>query len=336
MKRTPHQQRHAAQRGLTLVEILVALGISAILLTGALQIFISSKLSYTLSEANARVQEGGRFAVEFINNDLRMTGYLGCLRSSFTDLENVLADPDHFNWNIGAQLEGYEWTGAGWSPALPLEIAGKVRDGTDVIVTRGVSRNGASLIAPFSDGSQVFIETADNEIREGDVVAITSCDQGSITVVNSVAANGSETILEHDGITNIFGDGAEVGRIETSFYYIGTNDADEPALFRGSLVNSGGALVMQDQELVDGVENLQITYGEDTNGDGIANRYVRAHEATMSEVINVRVSLLLRTDNNIASSPQTYVYDDEKVTATDLRMRRVFNSTAKLRNRGML
>ena len=92
------------------------------------------------------------------------------------------------------------------------------------------------------------------------------------------------------------------------------------------------------QELVDNVENLQILYGVDTDGDGIANRYVRAHEtaAGMTDVVSIRASLLLRTENNIASAAQTYAYNGANVTATDLRVRRVFTNTVKVRNRGVL
>ena len=54
--KTRMQQSHrfaAQQRGLGLIEIMVALAISAVLLTGVIQIFLSSKMSYRVAEAGA-------------------------------------------------------------------------------------------------------------------------------------------------------------------------------------------------------------------------------------------------------------------------------------------
>lgn len=348
MRPARHPRAAASQRGLGLIEILVALAISAVLLTGVIQIFLSSKLSYRVSEANARVQEGGRFAMEFLNDDLRMAGHMGCFRGGFSAIENVLADPTAFDWNLEVPIEGSEWTGADWSPALPAPIAGQTLAGSDVLVMRGLARDSVPLIEPFSDGTQLTVSADLNGIEAGDIVMITACNRGAIAQITEVEAVDTDANLTHaaggafapgNAVANIastFGAGAEVGRIETKVYYIGTGASGEPALFRSSLVNSGGVPQMQAQELVEGAENLQVAYGEDTDGDGIANRYVRADEADMANVVSVRVSLLLRTEDNIASAPQSYLYDGEEFTAEDLRVRRVFTSTVKLRNRGVL
>lgn len=230
------------QLGLGLIEIMVALAISAVLLTGIIQIFLSSKLSYRVAEASARVQESGRFAVNLMTEDLRMAGYMGDYRS----------DP-------GTPLAGHDGSDMGWSPDLPAQLAGQVRPGTDVVIT--------------------------------------------------------------------------IAHVQMSAYYIGTNAQGEPALFRMSLINNGG---LQAQEIIEGAEDLQVLYGEDTDGDGIANRYARAHEVNMDNVVSVRYSLLLRSEDYITSEPQVYMYNGEEHTADDHRLRRVFGSTVKLRNRGLL
>lgn len=63
------------QRGLTLVEILVAMVISAFLIAGVIQIFISSKQTYRSYDALSRIQENGRFALETMSRDIRAAGY---------------------------------------------------------------------------------------------------------------------------------------------------------------------------------------------------------------------------------------------------------------------
>lgn len=63
------------QRGLTLVEILVALTISAFLIAGVIQLFVGSKQTYRGQDALSRIQENGRFALDTMARDIRMAGY---------------------------------------------------------------------------------------------------------------------------------------------------------------------------------------------------------------------------------------------------------------------
>lgn len=54
------------QRGLTLMEVMVAITISLILLAGVMQIFLGSRQTYRMQDGLARLQENGRFAMDFI------------------------------------------------------------------------------------------------------------------------------------------------------------------------------------------------------------------------------------------------------------------------------
>ncbi len=63
------------QKGLTLVEIMVALVISLFLLAGLLQLFISTRQSSRIQENLSRVQENGRFAIEYVSRVVRLAGY---------------------------------------------------------------------------------------------------------------------------------------------------------------------------------------------------------------------------------------------------------------------
>ena len=73
------------QTGMTLIEIMIALLIGAFLLGGVLQIFIGSKQTYRMQEGLSRLQENGRFALDFLARDIRMAGYWGCLVASSPD-----------------------------------------------------------------------------------------------------------------------------------------------------------------------------------------------------------------------------------------------------------
>ena len=92
-------------------------------------------------------------------------------------------------------------------------------------------------------------------------------------------------------------------------------------------------------QLIEGVENMQVFYGVDTDADSsrAPNFYTNNPTAAqMEQVTSIRVSLLLRTvDNNVAAKPLAYTYNGNKITppAGDLYIRRVFTSTFGIRNR---
>ncbi|HEY0942672.1 MAG TPA: PilW family protein [Steroidobacter sp.] len=67
--------------GLSLVELMVALGISVLLLMGVVALFVSSRTSYETTERLSRIQENGRFALDQIAVDVRATGFNDCARA---------------------------------------------------------------------------------------------------------------------------------------------------------------------------------------------------------------------------------------------------------------
>ena len=67
----------ASQRGVSLVELMIAVALASFLLIGLIQVFGASRQAYQTSVGISRIQEGGRFAFEFLQRDLRMAGHLG-------------------------------------------------------------------------------------------------------------------------------------------------------------------------------------------------------------------------------------------------------------------
>jgi type IV pilus assembly protein PilW len=80
MKNKPYQT------GIALIEIMIALLIGAFLIGGVMGIFINSKQTYRMQEGLSRLQENGRFALEFLARDIRMSSYWGCLTGLGTDI----------------------------------------------------------------------------------------------------------------------------------------------------------------------------------------------------------------------------------------------------------
>lgn len=92
------------------------------------------------------------------------------------------------------------------------------------------------------------------------------------------------------------------------------------------------------QILVSGVENFQVLYGEDLNGDFSADRYVNANYAFLNwnDVVSVRLCLLLRSDNPVNTfkeNPTFYMLGTSYTpAAADNYLRNTLTFTVLLRN----
>jgi prepilin-type N-terminal cleavage/methylation domain-containing protein len=63
------------KKGITLIELLIALVIAAITLAGVYRVFISQTQSYAKQDQVVEVQQSVRGAMDIISRDLRMTGF---------------------------------------------------------------------------------------------------------------------------------------------------------------------------------------------------------------------------------------------------------------------
>lgn len=351
-----YNQLRQNQLGMTLIEILIAMLLGAFLLGGVLQIFSNTKQTYRMQEGLSRLQENGRFAMEFISQDLRMAGFFGCLSRNYSaaNVENELNNTTHFAWDVATPLMGYDDVTASFT-TIPSVVVG-----TDAIVMRGLYGDAMPLIAPFSDSSQMFVApsfNADcpaataNTCHEGEILMVTDCTQGTIfQATNTTATGGGTGVNIVHSATNTYtpgnaspptfaksyGAGAQIARLMTYAYYIRLNPGNQPALYRSKLETSSETTnAMAAEELIEGIEDLQITYGVDTNANGTPNYYVAANDLVANDwakVISVRITLVARTiEDNLATQSTDYTFNGEDVT--DRRLRRTFTSTIALRNR---
>lgn len=345
--------RAAFQTGMTLLEILIAMSIGLFLLAGVTQIFIGSKQTYRLQEAMSRVQENSRFAMDFISRDVRMAGYMGCYAGG--GIENLLNDPTNTGWNLNSLVNGFDNVAAGFA-TIPNVVVN-----TDVIIVKeletantpvtalhdgGVSPTGALTVdSSFNSGCTA------TDCHKGEILLVTDCSQASLFQITDVQTSGANLTVAHTNsntftpgnnsasISNSYSTDAQAYRLQTYAYYIRMNSATPsvPSLYRSLLQTAGGiTLALTPEELVEGIENLQILYGADTDADGTANYYVPAGTAglNMSQVVAVRVSLLARSlADRVTSTPVSYNYNFATTTPADRRLRRVVTSTIALRNR---
>lgn len=343
--------RVAKQSGFSLIELLVATVIGLVLLSGIYQVFLSSDTGYRYNEQLARLQENGRFVLDLITRDIRLAGYLGCGDQVLDTnlLNNPTADLNSFSQG----LTGYEATSATAWDQTPDATITLPLGGSDILTVRGalMSKPMATSQEKLATSTSASLDSID--IADNDILLISDCsyravfqvtgNNGATTpplVVNH-AATGSSPGNATDTIPHTFPNGSDVFKMQSVSYYVRLNPDDEPTLYR-RLSNSAGA-----EQMIEGVENLQILYGEDTDGDRNVDVYQAANlVADWNDVVAVRIGLLLRSPGEIAKKPldtATYLVNRTTIDPmgngtvaapmNDKRMRQVFVTTVGLRNR---
>ncbi len=68
------------QRGVSLIELMVAMVIGVVLIFGATQVYVNSKNSYGINEGVARMQETARYAMSVMEPDIRLANFWGLLK----------------------------------------------------------------------------------------------------------------------------------------------------------------------------------------------------------------------------------------------------------------
>ncbi|MBK8289090.1 MAG: prepilin-type N-terminal cleavage/methylation domain-containing protein [Cellvibrionales bacterium] len=94
----------AAQQGLSLVELMVAIALGLFLSWGAIQAFLSGKQTYSTQQALSRIQENARLVQEFLGFDIRSAGTYGCVSSEYVSsgpASNLVPDSDKEEFNFG-------------------------------------------------------------------------------------------------------------------------------------------------------------------------------------------------------------------------------------------
>ncbi|NGP54796.1 PilW family protein [Thioalkalivibrio sp. XN8] len=308
--------RPARQQGLTLVEILVAILISLILIAGVIQIFVGTRQTYRFQDALARVQENGRFAAETISRDVRLAGFVGC-----TTLISVTPNP--------VPPLAVDYTRDTYIAAVPTGGAPATQaPGTDSLTLRMLEPATMRLnVDMLNPGDVVTVPANLQGVQVGDVVGVADCNNVDLFTVNAVAGAGPVTVTPNAPLRVAYVTGAELSRYREVTYFVAPGASGDLALWR----RDDGV----DTELVDGVEDLWVRYGEDLDNDGAPDAYVDAGAVIdWSRIRSVRIALLLvSNEDNVTGGPQPVDFRGAAVAPADGRYRQVLTTTIGLRNR---
>lgn len=367
------------QRGLSLIELMVALALSATLMAGVVGVFVAMFQADRAQESVSRIQESGRFALNFLSQDLRMAGYMGC--SSNLDADAIIntlnsppasfqpdraiqgweadnSDPGVINNSVANEAVG-NTASTGWSTSGGNAIdSTRALPGTDIFRIWGADPTVETtlLVDPVGAGTALTVNPT-SSIVNGDILLLTDCELAEWIqtcntqnlggtpptmriVLSGGCSPGNDTSLQLKSKA-----GAKVMKFNGTVYYVGKRDnlaTNPPTLFRRTLGSAG--IAGTPEELVEGVEDMQILYGENTDDDNnsAADRFVPADQvSSWDDVVSVRITLLVQSlEDNLVATPQAYGFNGVTYNGAagnganppDRRLRRVFTTTINLRN----
>ena len=322
-----NHSRQSRTRGFSMVELMVAVVIGLILLAGVSSVMVSTKRSYNTQDSLGRLQENARIAMVILERALRNAGYIGCNidPNNITTVIDQSSDP--YSFNLGTLLEGSE-AGSDWYPT-GATLANTLKDGTGAPITPRAGTDLLYIRGAESDGTLEIQEKMNKQsaslkvnqpsgITDGEILILSDCSSTDIFQATGVNTSGGfDNIIHNTGSTvpgNVMLDGgaklsknygtdAKLMSFQSSIFYIATGKSGEPALFRRRISSNG---TFTTEELVEGIENLQVLYGEDTNSDRIADVYRAADAvANWNNVVTVRFGIISRALANLTSDRRT-------------------------------
>jgi type IV pilus assembly protein PilW len=280
----PTAGRRAA-RGFTLVELLVACAVAMLVLGSVAMMFGGTSSGRLEVERAGRLTGNAAFAVELLSDDIRVAGYF-----AETGRAGVAWQaPDPCNTAIDA-------IGFSVSPfTLPVPIAGyRGGDATPSCLEHRKDGTAAVVLRRFD-----VVSTPPEAATGAPFWQVSSC-AADVTRTVYASAPSAFTMRKLD-CTAL----ADAHRVVVRSYYVSTcNECGVdtiPTLKRAEL--AGDAIVVT--PLVEGVENFQVEYGFDTDGDGNADVY-RDHLSGVAgapdnewwNVVSVRLYVLGRSTDS--------------------------------------
>jgi type IV pilus assembly protein PilW len=329
------------QRGVGLIELMVAMLIGLFLILGAVTVFNQSRNTYRASEGVARLQETARLAMDVIESDIRMANYWG-LNNRADYIVNRAGPsqppPAEFNAQQQTNVSLCGTAASNWVINLDEYLGGSnnsyglqcaasnYQGGSDVVVIRRANEARPAALDP----NRVYLQT--------------SRIQGTLFVPSNLPTCTSNLPTDQACIPAAYLPPASESReLEARAYYVSSQSTlrnDVPSLRRKRFANVNAALpenAILDEEIVSGVEDLQVRLGIDTTGDSNIDQYVNPGGVPgNAAVVSVTVWLLVRAeDRDFGHRDETaYQYADMAAafTPNDNYRRILVSKTIHIRN----
>ncbi|MCP2500837.1 MAG: PilW family protein [Deltaproteobacteria bacterium] len=250
--------------GFSLIEVLAAIAILGIAMTAVFSTFLFQQKSYTTQVRVAEMQQNLRDAMEMVSRDIRMCTYGIPFNVNIVDNEITSRFLKPVN-----------------SASAPDEITVLYRyDGDAAYPSDNVN---------LAAGATTVTLASTDGIVAGDRILVYNATNADLRKVTAVTASPA-TLTFQGGLVTDYSAGGTLARVRYSRYFVDrTTDPAHPTLM---LDRRNG---QPPQPLADDIEDLQLQYSMDTNGDGTIEVVDNNAVGNASFVRQLRVHLLARS-----------------------------------------
>lgn len=333
------------QRGFTLAELMVSVALGLMVIAGMTTLFVNNNQAQAALETASRQIENGRYAMQLMGTDLRNAGFYAEFDPTLMPLPGTIPDACSIDMAEVKAAVKLHVQGIDNASDSSLTCVDDIVPGTDVLVVRHANtciadEPGCDAVA---DGGPFLQASLCDDVTE-----LNSGNPDTYFAVGTVAA--ALPLTRRDCDTP-----AAVRRMQVHIYFVANNNEEGdgiPTLKRAELVSDGEAS-FRIVPLVEGIENLQLEYGLDTDADGTSDAYttnpathdgcslVPCANANWSNVLATRVSLLARNTTPSAGYTDTKSYvlgslsdgtPNRVAAANDAYRRHVFQALVSLPN----
>jgi prepilin-type N-terminal cleavage/methylation domain-containing protein len=250
--------------GLTLIELLVAMAISAVLIAAVYRTFIGQHRTYTAQEQVVDMQQNARVAINRMMREIRMAGF-GNVTSV---LPNFTAINGPFNNVI--------------NPSDNINILdGQVTDQVTIIGAFEQISTLASEASPGTNTIQLTGKASEFDLVNKKYICIGGLETHTISNRDPVG----NTITLNENVVNRFGVDTPVFKVKAITYQLRRDNGNPqmPVLTREDNTDGGGS-----QVVAENIENLQFRYTLDDGSESDS-------PADASKIRLVRVTVNART-----------------------------------------
>jgi type IV pilus assembly protein PilW len=290
-----------AERGVTLVELMVGITLALVVVFSLVALFESNSRMRRHVDQAAQQIENGRYALDLLRDDLHLAGYYGNVVPWEGYVAAAATTPDVCATTVANLLfnsSPLQWPvpvfGIAAGDATPACVTGPGRkSGTDILVVRR-TKTIPTTIGSLA-GKNIYVQASGCN-SEGQQHKDFVRDQGSVS---------GTFVLHKQGCDNI----ADVYEFQTRIYYVSNETIPTLRLLTLSGTTS------TNEALVEGIDDMRIEYGRDTDGNGAPDAFrkcLSTSDACSAEdwanVMAVRVHLLARNVDVLAGYTDTKTY----------------------------
>lgn len=295
--------RRPGQSGVSLVELLVALTIGAVIATALAAIFSQSVKSRERVNRESQKIENGRYALDVLADDIRLAGYWG----EFTPPPDTQWKDDVSPCATATGLLGWLYNEV--TPSVPVPIQG--RDGH----TTALDASAVSCLANLKTNSNILVLRRVSTVAIAPVGTLPGAAYLQTSSKNLELCGSADTkrFAFSDSVADLnlkWMDCATTARARefiVRVYYVATcNDcaaADGiPTLKVAELKKVGGVGAVQVRSVVPGIDDFRVVYGVDCSYDALApDKCVRNGSVDGAYSATDNAGVLLDNDANALS-----------------------------------